>query len=129
MTETIDLQQTYYLHLGVKDNPHISNDSLSQLTKCIIDRRDCIKHYHELLTWFRPVLAESLVMIYYNPAISMLLEILATSPEPRHFQLILRHLYCKVIQSQFPHGDNHINLMTHFIATVANGKISVKEFK
>ncbi len=126
--DQIDLQLFYYNIIRVTDNPFLTDQEQEYFLTQIKYKRNCISYYAEQLHYFRPILLESLVNIYFNPEISQLIQILETSTNKRRLINVLRTLLCKHIRSQFPYGDNHTQLMNTFINNQNPEKANYIEF-
>ncbi len=124
----MNLQTTYFDIIPFEDNPFISDEALLRTRSQILNRRKCIKHYSELLQLYRPILFEHLITIYYHPEITILMQIIIDHPSPRKFHMILRKILTRNIQSQFPYGDNHVQLMESFIDSISPSSIQFMEF-
>lgn len=135
----MDLQKFYY-EISFQNpticwpkNSHHENLSLhhSDPTKkayeLILKRRTLIRSYSNELSFFRPVLLESLTKIYFHPEISSLLTLVKTEPFIKDFPKKLFVMFSGImitnIHREFPFGDNHDELMNQFISEFIASKL------
>jgi len=124
----MNLQSTYFDIIHVENNPFLTNESLLQTRSQILHRRKCPKHYSTLLQSFRPVLFEHLVHIYFHPEITILMQLIIGMQDPRRYHIILKQILYRNIRTQFPYGDNHVQLMNAFINSTASKSLPFLEF-
>ena len=123
-----DLQTFYFDTIRVTDNSFITDQEHHDFYTQVCSRRDTIYYYSDLLAFYRPILLEALTKIYYHPEISTLLTIIPNSEHPRQHYNTLRFLLNKHIQSQFPYGDIHLQLVQSFISSIASNKTDIRHF-
>ena len=123
-----DLQIIYFDLMNVQNNCYTTDKDQHVFYETIKNRRSCIEFHSKRLKYYRPILRESLIKIYFNPEISFLLDIISNSSSPRKYHNILRFSLNKQIQSQFPYGDNHTQMMNHFLHSFAINTEGPKDF-
>lgn len=123
-----NLQQFYYNTIKAPDNNYTTEADHQSFLEQLISQRNCIQYHSRKLLYYRPVLKESLVKIYFHPEISMLIDIIQASSYKRRYCNILRFLLSKHIQLQFPHGDNHSSMMNAFLRQFATNTEGPKTF-
>ena len=114
--------------MNVQNNCYTTDKDQHVFYETIKNRRSCIEFHSKRLKYYRPILRESLIKIYFNPEISFLLDIISNSSNPRKYHNLLRFSLNKQIQSQFPYGDNHTQMMNHFLHSFAINTEGPKDF-
>ena len=120
---THKIEHKYFDHQQIKEGQNGPDEFYINTRLKVKKRRNCIRYFSEVLEVHKPELYKILLLIYFHPKITLLINLLdETATYHRQYYVLLHQILMRNVKKIYPEKDNHSAIMTEFLQELMAAK-------